>query len=210
VPGKVPRGSFQRRNGGSFTALGRIIVDKLDRGVILIDDRGHVLDANALASSVLGSGDGIRIRARRFAFKDPQLDERFQQLIAARKNAPGEAAPAIAVHVKRESGDSYRVVLSSVPESADARPTAFFALIYPSNANRQISPDVLKQLYGLTPAQADVARSLFSGRSVEETATLLGLSLNTVRTHLKHIFTRCEVQSQAELLHLLALGPHTL
>jgi DNA-binding CsgD family transcriptional regulator len=52
-----------------------------------------------------------------------------------------------------------------------------------------------------------VARSLFAGQSVEETAAALGLSLNTVRTHLKSIFTRCSVQSQRELLHLLATGP---
>jgi DNA-binding CsgD family transcriptional regulator len=31
-----------------------------------------------------------------------------------------------------------------------------------------------------------------------------------VRTHLKHVFTKCEVQSQGELLHLLAMGPHEL
>ena len=65
-------------------------------------------------------------------------------------------------------------------------------------------------MYGLTPAQARVARSLFAGRSVEETAGALDLSLNTVRTHLKQIFTKCEVNSQAELMHLLALGPREL
>jgi DNA-binding CsgD family transcriptional regulator len=113
------------------------------------------------------------------------------------------------VHVKRDTGSSYRVVLSSVPENAGARPAAFFALIYPSNANRQITPDVLKQLYGLTPAQADVARSLFAGRSVEETAAHLDLSPNTVRTHLKHIFTRCEYSHQRNCC-LLALGPYSL
>ena len=59
-------------------------------------------------------------------------------------------------------------------------------------------------------AQADVARSLFAGHSVEETARLLGLSPNTVRTHLKQVFTKCEVNSQAELMHLLALGPQDL
>jgi len=65
-------------------------------------------------------------------------------------------------------------------------------------------------VYGLTPAQAAVARSLFAGHSVEQTAQALDLSLNTVRTHLKQIFTKCEVNSQAELLHLLAMGPHEL
>jgi DNA-binding CsgD family transcriptional regulator len=65
-------------------------------------------------------------------------------------------------------------------------------------------------VYGLTAAQSAVASSLFAGRSVEETANALDLSLNPVRTHLKQIFTKCEVNSQAELLYLLAMGPHEL
>ena len=38
----------------------------------------------------------------------------------------------------------------------------------------------------------------------------LDLSRNTVCTHLKQIFSRCEVRSQRELLHLLATGPQDL
>ena len=97
-----------------------------------------------------------------------------------------------------------------MPEGADERNVAFVALIYAPDEQRDISTDVLRELYALTPAQAQVARSLFAGRNVEESAAALNLSLNTVRTHLKQIFTRCEVQSQAELLHLLAQGPQHL
>ncbi len=92
----------------------------------------------------------------------------------------------------------------------DERDVAFFVLLYPPNGQIGISSDVLREVYGLTRAQADVARSLFGGLSAEQTARSLGLSLNTVRSHLKQIFTRCDVSSQAELLHLLALGPHEL
>ena len=83
-------------------------------------------------------------------------------------------------------------------------------LLYAPNVLQGISIDVLRQVYALTPAQAAVARSLFAGNSVEQTAQALDLSLNTVRTHLKQIFSKCEVQSQAELLHTLAVGPHSL
>jgi len=108
------------------------------------------------------------------------------------------------------AGAPYRVVVTPVPEGADERDVAFVALIYAPDEQRDISTDVLRELYALTPAQAQVARSLFAGRSVEESAAALNLSPNTVRTHLKQIFTRCEVQSQAELLHLLAQGPQHL
>lgn len=35
-------------------------------------------------------------------------------------------------------------------------------------------------------------------------------SSTRARTHLKQIFSRCEVRSQRELLHLLATGPQDL
>jgi DNA-binding CsgD family transcriptional regulator len=207
VPGKVSRGSFHFLQPDGFSGLGRIILDKLDRGVVLIDARGRVVDANTLALRVLKSGDGIALRAGRFAFADPGLDERLARMIAQRRPSVVDQPAAIAAQVRRSGGASYRIIVSPVPADVDQREVAFFAVIYAPSEHREISVAVLCDLYGLTPAQARVARSLFAGRSVEETAAALDLSLNTVRTHLKHIFTRCEVQSQAELLHLLAQGP---
>jgi DNA-binding CsgD family transcriptional regulator len=86
----------------------------------------------------------------------------------------------------------------------------FYVLIYGPREWRDISIEVLVEVYGLTRAQAEVARNLFAGQSVEQTAASLDLSRNTVRTHLKQIFTRCEVRSQRDLLHLLATGPQDL
>jgi DNA-binding CsgD family transcriptional regulator len=116
----------------------------------------------------------------------------------------------LAARVRCKGSDPYRIVVRPVPADSDERKVAFFALLYAPNGLHGISIEVLHQVYGLTPAQSAVARSLFAGRSVEETANELDLSLNTVRSHLKQIFTKCEVNSQAELLHLLAMGPHDL
>jgi DNA-binding CsgD family transcriptional regulator len=218
VPGKVPRGSFHMVRGDGFTGLGRIILDRLDRGVVLLDAGGRVLDANASAVQVLEAGDGLAVRGGRLAFTDGDLDARLAGLIAPRRGPglpePGAEAAGptttVAAQVRRNGGASYRVVVSVVPEGSDDRAVAFVAYIYAPNERREISEAVLRELYGLTPAQAQVVRSLFAGRSVERTAARLGLSPNTVRTHLKHVFTKCEVQSQGELLHLLAMGPHDL
>ena len=210
VPGKVSRGPFQLVQAGGFSGLGRIILDKLDRGVVLLDARGRVRDANSLAVRVLEAGDGMALRSGRFAFADAALDLRLSRMIAQYGGGAAGGTAALAARVSRSGGASYRVVVTPVPTDADERDVAFVALIYAPDEQREISTDVLRELYGLTPAQAQVARSLFSGRSVEESAAALKLSLNTVRTHLKQIFTRCEVQSQAELLHLLAQGPQHL
>ena len=210
VPRTVPRGPVQLPQGKVFTALGRIILDRLDRGVMLLDAQGRIVDANSHALHVIRNCNGIRMRAGRLAFTDPELDERMQQAIAGQGPAQRGGRAVLAARVRCKGGDPYRIVVRSVPADSDERKVAFFALLYAPNGLNGISVEVLRQVYSLTPAQSAVARSLFAGRSVEETAHELDLSLNTVRTHLKQIFTKCEVNSQAELLHLLAMGPHDL
>lgn len=210
VPRTVPRGSVHLAQGQVFTALGRTILDRLDRGVVLLDAEGRIVDANTHALQVIRNCSGIRLRAGRLAFADPALDEQMQRAIAGERSVLRGGRAVLASRVRCRGGDPYQIVVRPVPPDTDERKVAFFALLYAPNGLRGISADVLRQMYGLTPAQSTVACSLFAGRSVEQTAKALGLSLNTVRTHLKQIFTKCEVNSQAELLHLLAMGPHDL
>ncbi len=77
----------------------------------------------------------------------------------------------------------------------------------PLGRQRPVPVQVLKELYGLTAAEARLVNSLYVGQSLQSAAATGGISLNTAKTVLKHVFVKCEVSSQAELLQLLALGP---
>jgi DNA-binding CsgD family transcriptional regulator len=208
MPGKALRDSVPKPNPAGLSPLGRAILDKLDRGIVLLDGNGGLVDANALALQVLKQGDGIHIRSGRFAFADADLNAKLERLLGQAGRA-GNGSATIAARIKRPRAAPYRIVVSAVAANGDSRGVAFVALIYGPGERREISSAVLRELYGLTPGQAEVARRLHSGKSVDETASDLELSPNTVRTHLKQIFSRCEVKSQAELLHLLALGPQS-
>jgi DNA-binding CsgD family transcriptional regulator len=210
MPGKVPRGSFHPKADGMFTSLGRLVLDRLDRGVILLDGKGAVLDANLPALRILNGRDGVSMRNGRLTFSDVAFDERFVRLIAQRRLDPASATKSIGARIRRKRAQSYLVVVSPVPPHTDERNVMLAAFVFAPDERRDITVDALRELYGLTVAQAEVARQLFAGRNVEQAAEALQLSLNTVRTHLKHIFTKCEVQSQAELMHLLAQGPSSL
>jgi len=140
VPGKVSRGPFQFVQAGAFSGLGRIILDKLDRGVVLLDALGRVLDANSLAVRVLEAGDGMALRSGRLVFADAALDLRLSRMIAQYGGGAAGGTAVIAARVCRSGGASYRVVVTPVPRDADEQ--------------REISTDVLRELYALTPAQA--------------------------------------------------------
>jgi DNA-binding CsgD family transcriptional regulator len=58
--------------------------------------------------------------------------------------------------------------------------------------------------YRLTQAEARVAIAISTGSTIPETAAQLGLSPNTVKTHLRHVFAKTGTSRQAELARLLA------
>lgn len=207
VPGKVPRGSFHVP-GAALTPLHRYVFDRLGRGVALLDGAGTIVDASALAQKAFAGGPGISVRNGRLAFADAELDARFARLLGSGRG--GAEGRSLAATVRKNGAMPCRIVISPTTAQVARQGVKYVALVYAPDGSRSISPDLLVDLYGLTRAQANVARRLYAGSSVEETAAQLKLSSNTVRTHLKQIFSKCEVQSQAELLLLLATGPQSL
>jgi DNA-binding NarL/FixJ family response regulator len=57
-------------------------------------------------------------------------------------------------------------------------------------------------LYGLTTSELSVLLAMAPGRCVKEAAVTLGISENTVKTHLKHIHSKTGISKQTELLRL--------
>jgi DNA-binding CsgD family transcriptional regulator len=107
----------------------------------------------------------------------------------------------------------YRVLVSRLAHrhKRDGRGAGYCVFIYEPNGGHQpVAASVLRQLYGLTPAEARLANELFGGQSLTESAKTSGISVNTAKSMLKRIFTKCAVHSQPELLLLLSLGPRTM
>jgi DNA-binding CsgD family transcriptional regulator len=72
-------------------------------------------------------------------------------------------------------------------------------------ANRSSIPLArLVDAFGLTPAEARVAVASSAGKTTLETAHLLGLSPNTVKTHMRRVFAKTGTGRQAELARLVA------
>ena len=65
---------------------------------------------------------------------------------------------------------------------------------------------LLRRRFGLSPAQGRVAASLRSGKTLQEAARELGISYDTVRSHLKALFEKTGTRRQVELVMLLRRG----
>jgi DNA-binding CsgD family transcriptional regulator len=62
---------------------------------------------------------------------------------------------------------------------------------------------VWQHLFGLTAAEARIATSFGSGLPTQNVAAIVGVSVNTVRTHIARCFSKTGVHSQAALARLL-------
>ena len=60
----------------------------------------------------------------------------------------------------------------------------------------------LANRYGLTPREAEVVRCASQGHSLEKTAELLSVSVNTVRTHNRSAYAKMGVHSRQEIIEL--------
>jgi DNA-binding CsgD family transcriptional regulator len=63
--------------------------------------------------------------------------------------------------------------------------------------------ELVQSLFDLTPAEARVARSLASGKAVETIAADGGVSLSTIRTHVRGVLEKTGCNRQIDVVALL-------
>ena len=74
-------------------------------------------------------------------------------------------------------------------------------------ARTDTPPARLRQRYGLTEMEAEIASRLVGGMALAEIGNDLGITIHTVRGHLKRLFAKTGTHRQAELLRVLLEGP---
>lgn len=193
------------------------VLDKLNRGVVIFDDDGKILYANDAALRMVHGSGAIVVTEGRLSFGEPAAQARFEAFVQhSRELADGASVQSSSVmRVGAGAGrPPFRVLLSPLRLTADSaegrRPAQHVLLIYEPHADRHVPKRILRELYGLSDSEADLTVLLFEGESLEAASQRLHISVNTAKTHLHHVFGKCDVHSQGELLQLLSLGPRTL
>lgn len=78
------------------------------------------------------------------------------------------------------------------------------ALLLDLDAFPTPNPETLRQLFGLTSAEARLAVHLAQGRTTDEIAAILRVCPTTVRSQLAAVFAKTQTNRQAALVALLA------
>lgn len=200
----------------AMEALGlslEIVLDSITDGTVVIDPRARLLHANRPARELLAMACSGAAGAGRLAFVHHSTQAAFDRALA-RSHSPAEDLS----QAQRESQFLVLGADGAVIARATLRPLvrnrfqhggigASLLCLHGQPHGKRVRTDSLRGLYGLTEAEARVAAQVVTAGSLREVASRLEISANTVKSHLKRIFLKCEVASLAQLSALVATAP---
>ena len=184
-------------------------VDQLAVATIILDEKGRLLNTNAVARALLAQADGLSLHDSRLHIDgrdiNRELQDALQTIIDAHHR--GESSVVRALRVPRSSGRSdLGLVIRPVPGSewseGQASPSAAVFISDP-DLRESASQATLGELFSLTPAEANLAILLSRGLSLAEASETQNISQHTARAQLKSIFSKTGVSRQAELVRLI-------
>ena len=111
----------------------------------------------------------------------------------------GSLNPAAIRRALAAGADGYVVKHEDSQELQRAIPAVLRGLCYISPAVAEVANTVKPTSSGLTPRQLEIIAHLVQGRSSQDIAAMLSLSVHTVRTHRQNIMERLDVHNTAEL-----------
>jgi DNA-binding CsgD family transcriptional regulator len=186
-------------------------LDRLKVGVVVTGPDGKVLFANAEANRIFGQKDGLCLdRDGHLVAGTSQNHGRLQRIlqsIVAGHDLSGESG---VLSVRRRSGRHPYGLLAAPLRPPDQLFGAEgkMAIIFISDiASRQPSAGRLAETFGLTPAEGRLLHVLLQGHGLGEAAALLGISVNTAKTHLRSLFGKMDCSRQADLVRIAMSHP---
>ncbi|MCC6765883.1 MAG: hypothetical protein IT293_14595 [Deltaproteobacteria bacterium] len=189
------------------------LLDLFPMGVVTLDVEGRLRAANGLARRILAEGEGLELRSGRIVAarrQDAMALARFFEDACPSATAEGLHVRG-AMHVSRDSPrPKLTVLVADTHGRSGASASGFVLFLHQPDVAVSVCETTLRTLHRLTRAEARIAALLVRGHSVASIAAEVGSSTNTVRTHLKRVYSKVEVASQSALIRAVLSGPAAL
>lgn len=176
---------------------------------IILSSDGMVLDCDARGQAFIKIGRVLRRETGRLCCSDAALQRRFN--VALKETAKTGRTSNILLHATGEPDKRFSLTFAGMQQcepASDLRRTAHgpevLCLVAPLDGRRVVTAQQLMDFFGLSRAEARLARAICHGVSVEEYSRDNDVGLPTVRTQLSAIFHKTGTSRQATLVHLIA------
>jgi DNA-binding CsgD family transcriptional regulator len=186
------------------------VLDGLSSGMILVDANGRIVHTNNAGNAILDAADFLRVVCGRLVASDLAINAALREILVAA--SVGDAALGVkGIALPLTAHDGERYVAHVLPLTSGARRAAGLAynavaaLFIRKAALEPFSPpEVIGEMYKLTPTELRVLLAIVDIGGVPEVAAALGVAVTTVKTHLSRLFEKTGVARQADLVKLVA------
>lgn len=192
------------------------LLDAAPAAVLLLDRRSRVLHGNTAAGVELRRGDPLTLTtAGEVQIRGcPRSQAALRTAIAAVLDPVRgiRECHATTLRVSRRNGELLSVQALSLPQRNVGAPgmainqsVAACALIVhgPASLVPPVGPELLRQLYRLTPAEVKIAIAIAEGQTVKQYAEQRAISRNTAASQLKGVFAKTGLRRQSDLVRWL-------
>jgi len=188
--------------------LAMSMLDRLDYGIVFVSQSGQIRLTNQHAESLLEQGSLVRSHFGRIQLTAPHDAAALDQLIRATGSGDAKQARVAALETAAPGG-AMRTRIIVLPinrqerthlEDDEARAALVISHL---DQERAIAPQLLGDTYKLTRAETRVAIGLASGKTQDDLADSLCVSLATIKTHTQHIYQKIGVSRQVDLVRLV-------
>ena len=183
------------------------LLDTTRVGVIHLDHRGRIVEANDRARVLLQQGDVVADRDGELRAGQPAAHARLARLLAGAVPPAGAPAVSGSMTLRRPSA-VLPFVLHVTPirvrqtDRGLSRVAALVLLVEPGRLSR-IDPPFVAEALGLTLVESRIAAWLAAGRTVREIAAALNMTAGAIRWHLYQIYHKHGLSRQADLVRLV-------
>ena len=173
--------------------------DEISTGVIILDSRFTVLDYNNVGREFVHTlAPAMSIQEYFFNlvpllnFSTSQTHQQAEKIVKfddfiIRINLYNNPQSVIS-----ENGMVYFIIITNTHSSDDEK------VIEKSS----LSNSAFIEKYNLSPREMDIVIALSNGQKYQDIANTLFISINTVRTHVKNIYRKLEIDNQRNLLYM--------
>jgi DNA-binding CsgD family transcriptional regulator len=179
------------------------VLDRLNEGALIV---------NARAQELLARGDGLIVGAAGLKAQHPALIDGFADAIRAACNPHWTGELHLSLPRRKPRLPLLLDFVSLSQLNVDMRgagQAAVLIFVKEPDAPFRLNRQALAASLGFTPRETDVAALLAEGAGTEAAASRLGISIGTVRFHMKRMFQKAGVHSQTGLVSLIrSFGSH--
>jgi DNA-binding CsgD family transcriptional regulator len=186
-------------------------MDHLTMATLILDHQGRIIHGNGAAHEVLAQQDGITLDGDHLVLshrEDAELFRAaFKRAVAGQTSGQHGIVEVVRIH---RSTDQEPIVVIVKPANATRSPGgdgamlgAVAVFLSTERGITESSAAGIQKLLGLTNKETRLALCLANGRSLQESAGDIGITMSTARAHLRAIFSKTGIDRQSRLVRVI-------